>query len=138
MAPDETGKLRGLRGRRSVSALSDGRSSRNCRTRSTSTNWVNFEAATTFITKDDVREKFGVRRDASSHLVVAQRFVEAGYDHLVLINAGPNPEGFLVFFASELAEPLRKLMPPNELRTPRYERIDTKYQRRSRCAANLR
>jgi hypothetical protein len=37
--------------------------------------------------------------------------VDAGYDHLALINAGPDPEGFFDFFASELAEPLRKLTP---------------------------
>jgi len=74
-------------------------------------NPVNFEAVTAFITEDDMRGKFGVGRDASSHLAVAQRFGEAGYDHLALINAGPHPEGFLAFFASELAESLRKLTP---------------------------
>jgi hypothetical protein len=35
----------------------------------------------------------------------------AGYDQLALVNAGPNPEGFFGFFASELAEPMRKLAP---------------------------
>jgi hypothetical protein len=35
----------------------------------------------------------------------------AGYDQLALMNAGPNPEGFFGFFASELAEPMRKLAP---------------------------
>jgi hypothetical protein len=28
-----------------------------------------------------------------------------------VINAGPDPEGFFDFFASELAEPLRELTP---------------------------
>jgi hypothetical protein len=37
--------------------------------------------------------------------------VDAGYDHLALINAGPDPEGFFDFFALELAEPLRKVTP---------------------------
>ena len=63
---------------------------------SESPNPVNFEAATAF------------RPEASTHLAVAQQFVDAGYDHLALINAGPDPEGF---FASELAEPLRELKP---------------------------
>jgi hypothetical protein len=40
-----------------------------------------------------------------------EQFVDAGYDHLALVNAGPDPEGFFDFFASELAEPLRKLTP---------------------------
>ena len=74
-------------------------------------NPVNFEAATAFITEDDMRGVFGVGPEASAHLAVAQQFVDAGYDHLVLINAGPDPEGFFDFFASELAEPLRKLTP---------------------------
>ena len=74
-------------------------------------NPVNFEAATAFITEDDLRGVFGVGPDASAHLAVAQQFVDAGYDHLALINAGPDPEGFFDFFASELAQDLRKLTP---------------------------
>jgi hypothetical protein len=34
-----------------------------------------------------------------------------GYDQLALMNAAPNPEGFFGFFASELAESMRKLAP---------------------------
>jgi hypothetical protein len=71
-----------------------------------------FEAATAFITaEDNMRGVFGVGPDASAHLSVAHQFVDAGYDHLALINAGPDPEGFFDFFASELAEPLRKVTP---------------------------
>jgi len=54
---------------------------------------------------------FGVGPEASAHIAVAQQFVDAGYDHLALVNAGPDPGGFFDFFASELAEPLRKLRP---------------------------
>ena len=71
-------------------------------------NPVNFEAATAFITEDDMRGVFGVGPHASAHLALAQQFVDAGYDHLALINADPDPEGFFDFFASGLAEPLRK------------------------------
>ena len=74
-------------------------------------NPTNFEAATASITEDDMRGVFGVGTDASIHLAVAQQFVDAGYEHLALINAGPDPEGFFDFFASELAEPLRNLTP---------------------------
>ena len=74
-------------------------------------NPVNFEAATAFITDDDMREVFGCGPDAATHLAVARQFADAGYDHLALINAGPDPEGFFDFFASELAEPLRALTP---------------------------
>jgi hypothetical protein len=58
-----------------------------------------------------MRGVFGVGPDASTHLAVAQQLVDAGYDHLALINAGPDPEGFFAFFASELAQELRKLAP---------------------------
>ncbi len=74
-------------------------------------NPVNFEAARAFITEDDMRGVFGVGPDASVHLAVAQQFVDAGYDHLALINAGPDPEDFFDFFASELAQELQKLTP---------------------------
>ena len=74
-------------------------------------NPVNFEAATAFITEDDMRAVFGCGPDTSVHLAVAQQFVDAGYDHLALINAGPDPEGFFGFFAAELAGPMRALTP---------------------------
>ena len=74
-------------------------------------NPVNFEAATAFITEDDMRGGFGIGRDPSVHLATAQGFADAGYDHLALINAGPDPDGFFDFFASELAEPMRALTP---------------------------
>src|SRR5918997_1805384 len=60
-------------------------------------NPVNFEAATAFITDEDMREVFGVGPEASAPIAVAQQFVDAGYDHLALINAGPDPEGFFDF-----------------------------------------
>jgi hypothetical protein len=41
----------------------------------------------------------------------------AGYDQLALMNAGPNPEGFFGFFASELAEPRWKLAPSRRRET---------------------
>jgi hypothetical protein len=41
----------------------------------------------------------------------------ARYYRLALMNAGPNPEGFFGFFASELAEPRRKLAPARRSET---------------------
>lgn len=74
-------------------------------------NPVNFEAATSFITEDDMREVFGLGPDAGKHLAVARQFVDTGFDHLALVNAGPDPDGFFDFFERELAEPLRDLEP---------------------------
>ncbi|MGH3299645.1 MAG: hypothetical protein ACRDP7_48460 [Trebonia sp.] len=38
-------------------------------------------------------------------------FANAGFDHLVAMNVGPDPDGFMDFFARELAAPLRALTP---------------------------
>lgn len=72
-------------------------------------NPINFEAATASVTEDDVRGTFGCGPDVARHLEVAQEFVDAGFDHLALINAGPDVDGFFEFFATELREPLSAL-----------------------------
>lgn len=74
-------------------------------------NPVNFEAAAANVTADQARKQFACGPDVSRHLDVAQHFADAGFDHLVAMNAGPDPDGFMEFFARELAEPLRKLTP---------------------------
>jgi G6PDH family F420-dependent oxidoreductase len=74
-------------------------------------NPVNFAAATATVRTEDVKERFACGPDVSRHLEVAQQFVDAGFDHLVLLNAGPDPDGFADFFVRELAEPLRSLTP---------------------------
>ncbi|MBL7500540.1 TIGR03557 family F420-dependent LLM class oxidoreductase [Frankia sp. CNm7] len=70
-------------------------------------NPVNFAAATTTVTERDVAEQFACGPDPARHLAVADRFVDAGFDRLALLNAGPDPDEFLDFFRAELAEPLR-------------------------------
>jgi len=74
-------------------------------------NPVNFEAATAFVRPDDIEAAFGCGPDPARHLEVAQQFVDAGFDRIVLINAGPDPDGFLDFFATELSGPVRALTP---------------------------
>lgn len=74
-------------------------------------NPANFEAVTASVTPDQVREAFACGPDAKRHLDVAQEFADAGFDHVVAMNAGPDPDGFMEFFATELAAPLRALTP---------------------------
>lgn len=74
-------------------------------------NVVNFDAATAFVTPEDIREQFGCGKDPARFLEVAQEFVDAGFDRLALVNAGTDVDGFFTFFAQELAEPLRALTP---------------------------
>ena len=72
-------------------------------------NPVNFEAATALISKEAMADVFGYGPDPQRHLEVVAQFVDAGFDHLALINAGPDPEGFFTFFEAELAGPIRSL-----------------------------
>ena len=74
-------------------------------------NPVNFEAATAFVTPDDLRQTVACGPDPERHLEVARQFADAGFDHLALLNAGPDPDGFFDFFTRELAGPLRALEP---------------------------
>ncbi len=86
-------------------------------------NPVNFEAATAFITADQVRAQFACGPDVRRHLEVAQPYVDAGFDRLVTMNGGPDPDGFLDFFARELSAPLRALTPKDGDRPSMAERV---------------
>ena len=74
-------------------------------------NPVNFEAAAASITLDQIRAHFARGPDPKRHLEVARPFAGAGFDHLVAMNAGPDADGSMDFFARELAAPLRALEP---------------------------
>jgi hypothetical protein len=69
----------------------------------------NFEAATAFVRREDMRDAFALGPEAATHVDAVRRFADAGYDRLALINAGPDPDGFFDFFASDLAGPLRAI-----------------------------
>jgi hypothetical protein len=56
-------------------------------------NPVNFQAATASITPGQVRDQFACGPDVKRHLEVAQNYVDAGFDRLVTMNAGPDPGG---------------------------------------------
>ncbi|HYH61446.1 MAG TPA: hypothetical protein VD766_06230, partial [Solirubrobacterales bacterium] len=60
-------------------------------------------------TTDHMKEAFACGPDVDRHLEVSKDFVDAGFDHLALISAGPDLDGFFEFFADELAEPMRAL-----------------------------
>ncbi|HIW64439.1 MAG TPA: hypothetical protein H9881_18455, partial [Candidatus Stackebrandtia excrementipullorum] len=70
-------------------------------------NPVNFHAASAYITSSDVAERFVCGPRVEPYVSGVRDHVAAGYDHVVLMNAGPDPDGFLDFFAAELSEPLR-------------------------------
>jgi G6PDH family F420-dependent oxidoreductase len=71
-------------------------------------NPVNFDAATELVTADHMRDQFGCGPDVARHVEVAKPFIDAGYDQLALINAGPDMDGFFDFFTKELGPALRE------------------------------
>jgi G6PDH family F420-dependent oxidoreductase len=74
-------------------------------------NPVNFDAASTTVRAEDVSGLFALGPDVDRHVEVVQQFVDAGFDSIVLMNAGPDPDGFLDFFQRELQDRVRALTP---------------------------
>ncbi|MBQ1023589.1 TIGR03557 family F420-dependent LLM class oxidoreductase [Micromonospora sp. C95] len=72
-------------------------------------NPVNFDAASRTVTENDIRQQFAVGPDPDVHVQAVRTYVDAGFDHVVLQNAGPDPDGFLDFFQDTLAARLRAL-----------------------------
>ncbi|MEV4348455.1 TIGR03557 family F420-dependent LLM class oxidoreductase [Actinoplanes sp. NPDC049596] len=65
-------------------------------------NPVNFEAASATVRPEDVAEAFAHGPDPEPYVKSVKEYTEAGYDHIVLMNAGPDPDGFLDFFEKDL------------------------------------
>ncbi|MDO7883125.1 TIGR03557 family F420-dependent LLM class oxidoreductase [Salinibacterium soli] len=65
-------------------------------------NPVNFDAASQTVRDDDLLEAFACGPDVEKHAAAVGSFVDAGFDHLVLHNSGPDPDAFFEFFATEL------------------------------------
>ncbi|MFE2378761.1 TIGR03557 family F420-dependent LLM class oxidoreductase [Streptomyces sp. NPDC059398] len=76
-------------------------------------NPANFEAATTTVREEDVLAQFACGPDPARYVEVAQPFVDAGFDRLVMQNAGPDPDGFIEFYRTELDHRMRALTSAN-------------------------
>jgi G6PDH family F420-dependent oxidoreductase len=74
-------------------------------------NPVNFAAASATVKEDDIRGQFSVGPDPDAHVQQVQPYVDAGFDHIVLQNAGPDPDGFIDACAGGLIERVRGLTP---------------------------
>ncbi|MGY1781823.1 TIGR03557 family F420-dependent LLM class oxidoreductase [Geodermatophilus sp. SYSU D01036] len=72
-------------------------------------NPVNFDAASQTVKAEDIRQQFSVGPDLDVHVQQAQPYVDAGFDHLVLQNVGPDPDGFIDACAGGLIERVRGL-----------------------------
>jgi G6PDH family F420-dependent oxidoreductase len=72
-------------------------------------NPANFEAASATVREQDIRDQFATGPDAEPYVRAVRTYADAGFDHLVLMNAGPDPDGFLDFFQKELHDRLAAL-----------------------------
>jgi G6PDH family F420-dependent oxidoreductase len=68
---------------------------------------AHFQAAAEMVTEDAVAESVVCGPDADRHLAQIGAYVEAGFDHVCVHQAGPDQEGFLRFYAREVLPRLR-------------------------------
>ena len=67
-----------------------------------------FAAASKHVSPDVVAKLVSCGPSPDKHLQAIGRFVEAGYDHIILVQVGPQQDAFIDFFERELAPALRK------------------------------
>lgn len=104
-APDEKSAVRAILEKNRWSLVGD------WKVHSELPNPVNFDANSMNVTAEQAKQKYACGPDVQRHLEITQPFIDAGFDHIVTQNAGPDPDGFMTFFQQELAEPLRALKP---------------------------
>jgi G6PDH family F420-dependent oxidoreductase len=68
-----------------------------------------FEAATRFVRPEDLKDSAGLGPDPENHLKSIRRFIDAGFDHIVLTGVGDDQGAFIDFFARELKPRLAKM-----------------------------
>ena len=61
-----------------------------------------FDAASSHITQDHVAEDVSLGPSSEPHLKAIREYVDAGYDHLILTQIGPEQDAFFEFFEREL------------------------------------
>ena len=66
-----------------------------------------FDAASRHVSPEAIAEVVSCGPSADRHLEAIGRFVEAGFDHIILVQVGPAQENFLGLFERELAPALR-------------------------------
>ena len=66
-----------------------------------------FEAASRHVTSENVAEQISCGPSVERHLAAVNKYVAAGFDHIVLTQVGPDQDYFLEVFQKELAPALR-------------------------------
>ena len=68
-----------------------------------------FAAASKYITREMVAQQISCGPSTTKHLDAIEKFVKAGFDHIILVQIGPDQDYFLGAFQSKLALELRGL-----------------------------
>ena len=80
-------------------------------------NVAHFEAHSSVVHKEDIADLVVCGPDPGLYADAIGRYTDAGYDHVVLVPAGPNQEGFMRFWEKELSplliERAREKMEPS-------------------------
>ena len=66
-----------------------------------------FAAASKHVSPEIVAQSVSCGPSPERHLVAIDRFVEAGYDHVILLQVGPDQDAFFNFFERALSSALR-------------------------------
>jgi hypothetical protein len=66
-----------------------------------------FAAAGKHVSAEIVAQLVSCGPSPSDHLQAIDRYIQAGFDHIILVQVGPHQDEFLDFFERELASPLR-------------------------------
>jgi G6PDH family F420-dependent oxidoreductase len=70
-----------------------------------------FAAASEHVSPETVARTVTCGPSAERHLEAVDRYLEAGYDHIILVQIGPDQDAFLDFFGRELQPALRERVP---------------------------
>ena len=68
-----------------------------------------FEAAVEMVTEEDVAAEVVCGPDPEKHLEGIRKFVDAGFDHVYVHQVGPDQEGFLTFYETEVLPEVREI-----------------------------
>ncbi|HEX5650175.1 MAG TPA: TIGR03557 family F420-dependent LLM class oxidoreductase [Steroidobacteraceae bacterium] len=92
-----------------------------------------FEAASKYVKPKDLQDEIPHGPDVEPYVESVREFVDAGFDHVVLLAVGEDQEAFMRFFERELRDALRALEPRRG--DPRSGKATHKGKRRRQASA---
>jgi hypothetical protein len=66
-----------------------------------------FAAASRHVSLETIAQAVSCGPSPDQHLAAIGRYVQAGYDHIILVQIGPDQDAFIDLFERELAPALR-------------------------------